>query len=82
MRRDNMELKNYEIAIGMNDYKVNLKVDNQYNVLSIIAAEDIKEGRKKFATGQEVKLSKSDIKFLEENLREEFIPFSEDEEEE
>ena len=74
-----MELRNYEIAIGMNDYKVNLRVDNQYNVLSIIAAEDIKEGRKKFAAGQEVKLSKSDVKFLEENLREEFIPFEEEE---
>ena len=76
-----MELKNYEIAIGMNDYKVNLKVDDQYNVLSIIALEDIKEGRKKFVKGQEVKLSKSDIKFLEENLREEFIPFAEEDEE-
>ncbi len=74
-----MELKNYEVAIGMNDYKVNLKVDKEYNVLSIIAAEDIKEGRKKFTKGQEVKLSKSDIRFLEENLREEFIPFSEEE---
>ena len=75
-----MELKNYEIAIGMNDYKVNLKVDENYNVLSITALEDIKEGRKKFTKGQEVKLSKSDIRFLEENLREEFIPFSEEEE--
>ncbi len=75
-----MELKNYEIAIGMNDYKVNLKVDDQYNVLKITALEDIKEGRKKFAVGQEVKLSKSDIRFLEENLREEFIPFSEEDE--
>ena len=72
------EINKYEIAIGMNDYKVNLTVDDQYNVISIIAAEDIKEGKKKFTTGQEVKLSKTDIRFLEENLREEFIPFTED----
>ena len=68
-----------EIAIGMNDYKVNLTVDDEYNVYSIVALEDIKEGRKKFATGEEVKLSKTDLKFLVENLREEYIPFEEEE---
>ena len=68
-----------EIAIGMNDYKVNVKADDRYNVISIVALEDIKEGRKKFTIGQEIKLSKSDLKFLEENLREEYIPFAEDE---
>ena len=67
-----------EIAVGMNDYKVDVKVDDQYNVISIVALEDIKEGRKKFAAGQEVKLSKADLKFLEENLREEYIPFTEE----
>ena len=67
-----------EIAIGMNDYKVNVKVDDQYNVISIVALEDIKEGRKKFTAGEEVKLSKSDLRFLEENLREEYIPFTEE----
>ena len=67
-----------EIAIGMDDYKVNVKVDDQYNVISIVALEDIKEGRKKFMTGEKVKLSKSDLKFLEENLREEYIPFTEE----
>ena len=68
-----------EIAIGMNDYKVNLTVDDEYNVYSIVALEDIKEGRKKFAVGEEVKLSKTDLKFLVENLREEYIPFEEEE---
>ena len=68
-----------EIAIGMNDYKVNLTVDDEYNVYSIVALEDIKEGRKKFAVGEEVKLSKTDLKFLVENLREEYIPFAEEE---
>ena len=68
-----------EIAIGMNDYKVNLTVDDEYNVYSIVALEDIKEGRKKFAIGEEVKLSKTDLKFLVENLREEYIPFKEEE---
>ena len=68
-----------EIAIGMNDYKVNLSVDDEYNVYSIVALEDIKEGRKKFAIGEEVKLSKTDLKFLVENLREEYIPFEEEE---
>ena len=68
-----------EIAIGMNDYKVNLTVDDEYNVYSIVALEDIKEGRKKFAAGEEVKLSKTDLKFLVENLREEYIPFIEEE---
>ena len=62
-----------EIAIGMNDYKVNLTVDDEYNVYSIVALENIKEGRKKFAIGEEVKLSKTDLKFLVENLREEYI---------
>ena len=68
-----------EIAIGMNDYKVNLTVDDEYNVYSIVALENIKEGRKKFAAGEEVKLSKTDLKFLVENLREEYIPFKEEE---
>ena len=68
-----------EIAIGMNDYKVNLTVDDEYIVYSIVALEDIKEGRKKFAVGEEVKLSKTDLKFLVENLREEYIPFAEEE---
>ena len=68
-----------EIAIGMNDYKVSLTVDDEYNVYSIVALEDIKEGRKKFAAGEEVKLSKTDLKFLVENLREEYIPFVEEE---
>ena len=68
-----------EIAIGMNDYKVNLTVDDEYNVHSIVALENIKEGRKKFAIGEEVKLSKTDLKFLVENLREEYIPFKEEE---
>ena len=68
-----------EIAIGMNDYKVNLTVDDEYNVYSIVALEDIKEGRKKFVAGEEVKLSKTDLKFLVENLREEYIPFKEEE---
>ena len=68
-----------EIAIGMNDYKVNLTVDDEYNVYSIVALENIKEGRKKFAIGEEVKLSKTDLKFLVENLREEYIPFVEEE---
>ena len=68
-----------EIAIGMNDYKVNLTVDDEYNVYSIVALENIKEGRKKFAIGEEVKLSKTDLKFLVENLREEYIPFEEEE---
>ena len=68
-----------EIAIGMNDYKVNLTVDDEYNVYSIVALEDIKEGRKKFAIGEKVKLSKTDLKFLVENLREEYIPFEEEE---
>ena len=68
-----------EIAIGMNDYKVNLTVDDEYNVYSIVALEDIKEGRKKFVVGEEVKLSKTDLKFLVENLREEYIPFAEEE---
>ena len=68
-----------EIAIGMNDYKVNITVDEEYNVYSIIALQPIKEGRKKFATGEEVKLSKTDLKFLVENLREEYIPFAEEE---
>ena len=67
-----------EIAVVMNDYKVNVKVDEQYNVISIVALEDIKEGRKKFAANEEVKLSKSDLKFLEENLKEEYIPFTEE----
>ena len=68
-----------EIAIGMNDYKVKLSVDDEYNVYSIVALENIKEGRKKFAIGEEVKLSKTDLKFLVENLREEYIPFVEEE---
>ena len=68
-----------EKAIGMNEYKVNLTVDDEYNVYSIVALEDIKEGRKKFAVGEEVKLSKTDLKFLVENLREEYIPFEEEE---
>ena len=68
-----------EIAIGMNDYKVNLTVDDEYKVYSIVALENIKEGRKKFAIGEEVKLSKTDLKFLVENLREEYIPFAEEE---
>ena len=68
-----------EIAIGMNDYKVNITVDEEYNVYSIIALQPINEGKKKFMTGEEVKLSKSDLKFLVENLREEYIPFKEEE---
>ena len=68
-----------EIAIGMNDYKVNLIVDDEYNVYSIVALENIKEGRKKFVAGEQVKLSKTDLKFLVENLREEYIPFKEEE---
>ena len=68
-----------EIAIGMNDYKVSLTVDDEYNVYSIVALENIKEGRQKFAAGEQVKLSKTDLKFLVENLREEYIPFAEDE---
>ena len=74
------ELRNYEIAIGMNDYKVNLVVDEEYNVISIVAAEDIKETKKHtYKIGDEIKLTKTDKRFLEENLREEFIPFEEEE---
>ena len=74
------ELRNYEIAIGMNDYKVNLVVDEEYNVVSIVAAEDIKETKKHtYKIGDEIKLTKTDKRFLEENLREEFIPFEEEE---
>ena len=74
------ELRNYEIAIGMNDYKVNLVVDEEYNVVSIAAAEDIKETKKHtYKIGDEIKLTKTDKRFLEENLREEFIPFEEEE---
>ena len=69
-----------EIAIGMNDYKVNLVVDEEYNVVSIVAAEDIKETKKHtYKIGDEIKLTKTDKRFLEENLREEFIPFEEEE---
>ena len=68
-----------EIAIGMNDYKVNLTVDGEYNVKKIIALQPIKEGKIKAAVGEEVKLSKSDLKFLVENLREEYLPFTDEE---
>ncbi len=68
-----------EIAIGMNDYKVNITVDEEYNVQKIIALQPINEGKKKFMTGEEVRLSKTDLRFLEENLKEEYIPFEEDE---
>jgi hypothetical protein len=68
-----------EIAIGMNDYKVKLAVDDEYNVYSIIALEDIKENKYKFAAGEKVALSKTDLKFLVENLKEEYIPFKEEE---
>ena len=67
-----------EIAIRMNDYKVNITVDEEYNVHKIIALQPINEGKQRYMTGQEVKLSKSDLKFLEENLREEYIPFTEE----
>ena len=33
------ELRNYEMAIHMNDYKVNLVVTDNYEVVSITAAE-------------------------------------------
>ena len=68
-----------EIAIGMNDYKVNITVDEEYNVCKIIALQPISEGKQRYMTGQEVKLSKSDLRFLEENLKEEYIPFAEEE---
>ena len=73
------ELRNYEMAIHMNDYKVNLVVTDNYEVVSITAAEEIKETKKHtYKVKDEVKLTKTDKKFLEENLREEFIPFEED----
>ena len=68
-----------EIAIGMNDYKVNITVDEEYNVCKIIALQAINEGKQRYMTGQEVKLNKSDLRFLEENLKEEYIPFTEEE---
>ena len=68
-----------EIAIGMNDYKVNITVDEEYNVYKIIALQAINEGKQRYMTGQEIKLNKSDLRFLEENLKEEYIPFTEEE---
>ncbi len=68
-----------EIAIGMNDYKVNITVDEEYNVQKIIALQAINEGKQRYMTGQEIKLNKSDLRFLEENLKEEYIPFTEEE---
>ena len=71
-----------EIAIGMNDYKVNLTVDENYNVYSIVALQPIKEGKKVYMTGDEVKLSKAALRDLVEGLREDYLPFEEYDDEE
>ena len=67
-----------EIAIRINDYKVNITVYEEYNFHKIIALQPINEGKQRYMTGQEVKLNKSDLRFLEENLKEDYIPFAEE----
>ena len=71
------EFKNYLLAIGMHDYVVDITTDNKYNVINIIAKENIKEGKKCYNKGNEIKLNKSDLKFIKENLIEENEPFPE-----
>ena len=59
------------------------KTDDDYNVIKIIAEEDINETKKHtYKKGDEVKLSKADRNFITENLIEENTPFADDDEEE
>lgn len=72
-------LKGYDLAIGMNDYKVRMAVTDNYDVIKVVAEEDIKESKKHtYKVGEEIKLSKRDMDFISENLKEEFIPFKDD----
>lgn len=76
------EFKNYLLAIGRNDYLVTMITDDDYNVIKIIAEEDISETKKHtYRIGDEIKVSKSDKNFITENLIEEFEPFADDDEE-
>lgn len=76
------EFKNYLLAIGRNDYLVTMITDDDYNVIKIIAEEDINETKKHtYRIGDEIKVSKSDKNFITENLIEEFEPFADDDEE-
>ena len=71
------------LAIGRNDYLVTIITDDDYNVIKIIAEEDINETKKHtYKKGDEVKLSKADRNFITENLIEENTPFTDDDEEE
>lgn len=73
------EFKNYNLAIEMNDYKVTLITNDNYNIIKVIAEEDINESKKHtYKTGQEIKLSNRDIKDFSQTLKEENTPFTED----
>lgn len=66
------KIENYELAIGQNDYKVDLIVSNDLKVNKIIAKENVNEEECSCKKGEEVKLDKEEIKFISENIKEEF----------
>lgn len=66
------KINDYYLGIGKDDYKVDLIITDSFKVSRVIAKEDINEEGYNYKKGNEVKFSKEEINFIEENLKEEF----------
>ena len=66
------KINDYYLGIEKNDYKVDLIITDSFKVSRVIAKEDINEEGYNYKKGNEVKFSKEEINFIEENLKEEF----------
>lgn len=66
------KINDYYLAIEKNDYKVSIIITDDFKISRVIAKEDINEEGYNYKKGNEVKFSKEEINFIEENLKEEF----------
>ena len=66
------KINDYYLGIEKNDYKVSLIITDDFKISRVIAKEDINEEGYNYKKGNEVKFSKEEINFIEENLKEEF----------
>ena len=66
------KIDDYYLGIEKNDYKVSLIITDDFKISRVIAKEDINEEGYNYKKGNEVKFSKEEINFIEENLKEEF----------
>ena len=66
------KINDYYLGIEKNDYKVNLIITDDFKISRVISKEDINEEGYNYKKGNEVKFSKEEINFIEENLKEEF----------